>query len=498
MNYSNDEDLLMNNQLLNPKINTKYIKGITYSQNNNINKGKKIIKKPKIKIENINPEKIEYNFNEDIYLNLPRPVQNIEQYQKKENIKKNQIFENMEVNEDNLIPKRSIKSGNAFKINKKINNKKYINKNKINDLENLDNINDILYKNYSNNNISKNNFNILGKNSGKINPKKNNNSNSNSNSNSNNNISDLKMTKSSIQISGKNFQKKNSYNKIQNNYEQRLYPLPIKSDKIINMNYKNKTKKEYNLKSENIMKELKTNKIKNNKNEDPMELDLDKYDEINLNFVNPNNEYNNIFFYDSKNKYNNNITDLKEPLDKFRVNNNNNIIKKNSAKEKVNNKYIYKKIKNLNKKEEVKKPKNLINIRKKEIKNNIKNNYSTIDLVIKLPFKGEKISLNIYDDNNIKKSLENLINNNNLNESYFEPLLSLVNNSINILKNANNLKITKIKKYNKTNTEELKDDLNYSFILDLVSKNKFNELLEKINSDTEEISEYKKVLNMSI
>ena len=164
----------------------------------------------------------------------------------------------------------------------------------------------------------------------------------------------------------------------------------------------------------------------------------------------------------------------------------------------MNNKYIYKKIKSLNKKEEVKKPKNLINIRKKEIKNNIKNNYSTIDLVIKLPFKEEKISLNIYDDNNIKKTIENLINNNNLNESYFEPLLSLVNNSINILKNANNLKITKIKKYNKTNTEELKDDLNYSFILDLVSKNKFNELLEKINSDTEEISEYKKVLNMSI
>ena len=207
MNYSNDEDLLMNNQL-NPKINTKYIKGITYSQNNNINKGKKIIKKQKIKIENINPEKMEYNFNEVIYLNLPTPVQNIEQYQKKENIKKNQIFENMEVNEDNLIPKRSIKSGNAFKINKKITNKKYINKNKINDLENLDNINDILYKNYSNNNISKNNFNILGQNSGKTNAKKNNNSNSNSNFNSNNNISDLKMTKSSIQISGKNFQKK--------------------------------------------------------------------------------------------------------------------------------------------------------------------------------------------------------------------------------------------------------------------------------------------------
>ena len=489
MNYSNDEDLVMNNQI-NQRINTKYIKGINYSQNN-INKGKNIIKKQKIKIENINPEKIEYNLNEDIYLNLPRPIQNLEQYQKKENIKNIQIFESMETNVDNLMPKRSIKSGNIFKINKKINNKIYINKNKINDAENVDNINSILYKNYSNNNISKNNFNILGQNSGKINIKKNN----NSNSNSNNNITDLKMTNTSIQIKGKNFQKKNSYNINQNNYEQKLYSMPIKSDKIINMNCKNKSNKEYNFKSENLMKELKTNIIKNNQNEDPMELDLDKYDEINLNFVNPNNEYNNIFFYDSKNKYNNNINDVKESLEKIRINNNN--IKKNSIKEKMNNKYIYKKIKNLNKKEEIKKPKNII-IKKKEIKNNIKNNYNIIDLVIKLPSKEEKISVNIYDDNNIKKNIENIINNNNLNESYFEPLLSIVNNSINILKNVNTLKISKIKKYNKLKIEELNDNLNYSFILDLAEKNKFDEFLEKIYSDTDEINESKKALNMSI
>ena len=45
MNYSNDEDLVMNNQI-NQKINTKYIKGINYSQNN-IRKGKNFIKKQK-------------------------------------------------------------------------------------------------------------------------------------------------------------------------------------------------------------------------------------------------------------------------------------------------------------------------------------------------------------------------------------------------------------------------------------------------------------------
>ena len=98
----------------------------------------------------------------------------------------------------------------------------------------------------------------------------------------------------------------------------------------------------------------------------------------------------------------------------------------------------------------------------------------------------------------LKKNIENIINNNNLNESYFEPLLSIVNNSINILKNVNTLKISKIKKYNKLKIEELNDNFNYSFILDLAEKNKIDEFLEKIYSDTDEINESKKALNMSI
>ena len=489
MNYPKDEDLVMNNQI-NQKINNKYIKTMNYPLNN-INKGKIFLKKQKIK-ENINPEIIEFKSKEDYYLNMPRPIQNLEPYQKEETYNNNQIFGDIENNIQYPMPKNSIKSSNSFKINTKINNKKYMNKNKINELDN----NDILYKNYSNNNISKNNFNILGQNSGKIIQKKISNLNS---INPNINISDLKMTKSSIQISGKNLQKKNSYNKNQNNnLDHLLYPISIKSDTNIKINnYKNKTKKEFNkFKSDDLIQELKTNKINSNIIEDSMEVD--KY--IENNFTQTSNEYNNIFFYNSKNKVNNNANDINETLTRYKINNKNiNSYKKiNSAKEKNKNKFIYKKIRSWNKKEEPKKANNLI-IKKKEIKNNLKNNFNTVDFVIKLPLKEEKISINISNNNSdIKEKIEAIINNNELNNSYFEPLFSLVNNSINVLKNVNNLKIAKIKKFNKVNIEELKEDLNYSLILDLHEKNKFDGLIEKIHPDIDEIYENKKKLNMSI
>jgi len=485
MNYPNEEDLIKNNSQITQKISNKYIKSMNYPQNN-INKGKIILKKQKIK-ENINPEIIEFKLKEDFYLNMPRPIQNLEPYQTKEKIKKNQIFENIETNHEYPMPKHSIKSSNSFKINTKINNKKYMNKNKINELDN----NDILYKNYSNNNISKNNFNILGQNSGKINQKKITNFNMNNPSNNN---SDLKMTNSSIQISGKNFQKKNSYSKINNNnYDALLYPISLKSDKNNNINInKTKVKKEYNkIKSDNLMQELKTNKINKIKNEDSMDLDIFTEN----NFMKTNNEYNNIFFYNSKGKINNNTNDINENLPRYKVNNNNNK-KISSAKENAKNKFIYKKIKNLNnKKEEQKKP-GIIIIKEKRIKNNLKNNFNIIDFIIKLQFKEQKISININNDtdNIIKEKIENIINNNGLNNTYLEPIFSLVNNSINVLKNVNTLKIMKIKKFNKINIEDLNDDLNYSFILDLYEKNRYNEFFD----DFDEIYENEKLLNMTI
>ena len=484
MNYPNEEDLIKNNSQITQKISNKYIKSMNYPQNN-ISKGKIILKKQKIK-ENINPEIIEFKLKEDFYLNMPRPIQNLEPYQTKEKIKKNQLFENIETNHEYPMPKHSIKSSNSFKINTKINNKKYMNKNKINELDN----NDVLYKNYSNNNISKNNFNILGQNSGKITQKKITNFNMNNPSNNN---SDLKMTNSSIQISGKNFQKKNSYSKTNNNnYDALLYPISLKSDKNNNINInKTKVKKEYNkIKSDNLIQELKTNKINKIKNEDSMDLDIFSEN----NFMKTNNEYNNIFFYNSKGKVNNNTNDINENLPRYKVNNNNKKI--SSAKENAKNKFIYKKIKNLNnKKEEQKKP-GIIIIKEKRIKNNLKNNLNVIDFIIKLQHKEEKISININNDsdNIIKEKIEDIINNNGLNNTYLEPIFSLVNNSINVLKNVNTLKIMKIKKFNKINIEDLNDDLNYSFILDLYEKNRYDEFFE----DFDEIYENEKLLNMTI
>ena len=69
-----------------------------------------------------------------------------------------------------------------------------------------------------------------------------------------------------------------------------------------------------------------------------------------------------------------------------------------------------------------------------------------------------------------------------------------MNNSINVLRNVNNLKITKIKKFNRINVEDLNEDLNFSFILDLYEKNKYNEFFE----DFDEINENEKFLNLTI
>ena len=222
-------------------------------------------------------------------------------------------------------------------------------------------------------------------------------------------------------------------------------------------------------------------------------MDLDIFNENN--FMKTNNEYNNIFFYNSKGKVNNNKNDINENMPRYKVNNNNNK-KISSAKENAKNKFIYKKIKNLNnKKEEQKKP-GIIIIKEKRIKNNLKNNFNVIDFIIKLQHKEEKISININNDtdNIIKEKIEDIINNNGLNNTYLEPIFSLVNNSINVLKNVNTLKIMKIKKFNRINIEDLNEDLNYSFILDLYEKNRYDEFFE----DFDEIYENEKLLNMTI
>ena len=222
-------------------------------------------------------------------------------------------------------------------------------------------------------------------------------------------------------------------------------------------------------------------------------MDIDKYTENN--FIQGNNEYNNIFFYDSQRK-NNNINEINENIYQHRKTNN--MINVNSEKEKTKNKFIYKKTKSINKKEETLKSKQII-LAKKEIKNNLKNNFDIIDFIFKLPQNEEKISINIKEDN-IKEKIENIIDTNKLNNNFIEPLLSVVNDSINILNNVNKLKFYRINRLNiiKSDEEELKDNLNYSYILDLVEKNKYEDFIEKIYSDIDDIKRQKQILNMSI
>ena len=95
--------------------------------------------------------------------------------------------------------------------------------------------------------------------------------------------------------------------------------------------------------------------------------------------------------------------------------------------------------------------------------------------------------------------IENIIKEFGLDESYYEPLLSLVNNSINILNNIDNMKIYKsVKNENEKLGEENEEvtssetnNLDLSVII-LIEKNKFKEYIEDIYSDNE------KILNLSI
>ena len=86
-----------------------------------------------------------------------------------------------------------------------------------------------------------------------------------------------------------------------------------------------------------------------------------------------------------------------------------------------------------------------------------------------------------------------------------------MNNSINVLDNINNIKISEKTITNNFNKDKLNlkensdsdddndfDDLNYSKILDIQERNQYNEFIERIYSDIDEITENTKILNMSI
>jgi hypothetical protein len=195
--------------------------------------------------------------------------------------------------------------------------------------------------------------------------------------------------------------------------------------------------------------------------------------------------------------------------------NNKNDIKKNKEKDIFNYNKIYKednnnviKNKDFNK--------NII-IRKMDIKNKLNNKYELVDFKLKIPNyqnldKEETYTVNINKDD-ISETVEKIIKENSLDDDYLEPLLSLFNNSINVLKNINNMSIKKIKIDSQNNNSLLFNEnnndisskensdlnnLNYSNILDLIEKNKYKELIGEVYSDIDEINDDTKILNMSI
>ena len=120
--------------------------------------------------------------------------------------------------------------------------------------------------------------------------------------------------------------------------------------------------------------------------------------------------------------------------------------------------------------------------------------------------KEEKISINLKEDN-IKEKIENLLNKYDLDNSYYEPILSLLNNSINIIGNVNSINLSEninLNNFNKDklnlkeNSDESFDDLNYSKVLDIQERHLYDEFIEKMYSDVDEINENAKILNMSI
>ena len=211
--------------------------------------------------------------------------------------------------------------------------------------------------------------------------------------------------------------------------------------------------------------------------------------------INNNNESQNI------EKLQNNVTKGKKTINR---------INKNVKRDKSNEIIPLKSKRSYEiKKRQFKENKNTKNytIKKHEMKLRKKKSFDSIDIKIKIPpeDKEEIISINI-KKGNVGERIKNLIKEFSLDESYYEPLLSLVNNSISILKNIDNMKINKcvknenekLGKENEEVTSSEIDNLNLSVINDLIEKNKFKEYIEDIYSDNDEIVDNAKILNLSI
>ena len=444
--HYNNSSNTVNNNLAMTQSSIQISGNYPLNQSQNIYNAKSKIESMELNIEGNNSSKEKYNINNNENYNI-----------------------NSSNDSDNLI-------------NKLIGNENYIYRsNKIEEEKR----NRKLYDNYSSNNLQKSNILELDKKSHFI--KNRNEYNNIFFYNSNNNKKDInenfgyRENINDLDPYEYNNDKNTNYNK---------YYIKNKSNEITANNIKeSQIKNKFVYKKSGNLSEKKLMKINSTK--------ITSYTRVNNEQLGPNYEQEMI---QRINKENGTIKDKKIKS------NNKNILKNKRSDEIKRNKDInyYERHEN---KSNIKNENNKkIIIKNTKVKNKLKNTYNIIDFKLKIPNgkdldKEVIIPINIKEDD-IPKKVENIIKDYSLDNSYFEPLLSLINNSFDVLNDLDNIKIEKENcnslsfKNSKGNSET--NMLNYSFILELIDKKKYKEYFENIYSDIDEIIEKAKILNLSI
>jgi len=456
-----------------------------------------------VDVDNNNPSQDKYNRRENIENsnNKARSIQNRyvnnQNYNNKTHLVKRE-FNNKAINYDNnnnnLTPK--LAQNKNIKINSNCNL-----------MENIENKTNRINNNYANYNYNITNSNRTNKTINKIKNNlarttqvemekenhfmKNNNDEYNniffytSNTNKNTNIN--------YNNNNNNELSENKYNYQYREKSDFIYNAVDEDNNIYNNINSISNKKENKMKKKFIYR--KSGNLSDNKMQKLISYKNNSQSKQNNNSNSNNNESQNI------ERLQNNLTKGKKP---------NNRINKNVKRDKSNEIIPLKSKRSYEiKKRQFKENKNVINytIKKHEMKLRKKKSFDNIDIKIKVPpdDKEEIISINIKRDN-ISERIENIIKEFSLDDSYYEPLLSLINNSINILNNIDNMKIDKsVKNENEKLGEENEEvtssetnNLDLSIIIDLIEQNKFKEYIEDIYSDNEEIIDNAKILNLSI
>ena len=186
---------------------------------------------------------------------------------------------------------------------------------------------------------------------------------------------------------------------------------------------------------------------------------IDNYMESNI-----NNKFNINNSFDSINNFYN-INNNNFILDKNKIINNNNGIYKNN----ININHIQKKNSNIN------------NIKDKIF-------FKKLNLNIKLGNKDivKEIIIDIENDE-ISEVVDNILKEFNLNENYFEPLLNIIEKAVNVLINFDKIKPSKYAmknlEENKKIFDENNNDMDDSFILDLIEKKNYKEYFDNLFYD---------------